>query len=51
MEFALKGDPDYITIDGRGGGTGASTKIIKDNYTVPTVIATAIASKIIKEKK
>jgi len=51
VEIALKADPDYITIDGRGGGTGASVTLIKDNYTVPSVVALAKASQILKKKK
>lgn len=51
LEVALKANPDYLTIDGRGGGTGASTKIIRDNYTVPTIFALAKASKFLKKKK
>jgi len=51
LAVALKAEPDFITIDGRGGGTGASSKIIKDNYTVPAVIALAIAGKYLKKKK
>ena len=35
--------PDFITIDGRGGATGASPKYLKDNATVPTVYALARA--------
>lgn len=31
--------PDFVTIDGRGGGTGASPKLIKDATSVPTVFA------------
>jgi methylamine---glutamate N-methyltransferase subunit C len=48
---ALKAKPDFITVDGRGGGTGASVTLMKDNYTVPTVVATAIAAQTIKKAK
>ena len=41
IKIALKSGADFITIDGRGGGTGASDATIKDNYTVPTVFALA----------
>lgn len=36
-------NPDFITIDGRGGATGASPKYLKDNTTIPTVYALARA--------
>ena len=39
LEFACSAKPDFITIDGRGGATGASPKIIKDATTVPTIYA------------
>ena len=31
--------PDFITIDGRGGATGASPAIIRDSTSVPTIYA------------
>lgn len=31
--------PDFITIDGRAGGTGASPKVVKDATTLPTIFA------------
>lgn len=40
---------DFVTIDGRGGGTGASPKLIKDATTVPTVFALARARKYLDE--
>lgn len=39
MEFCVYAEPDFITIDGRGGATGASPKIIRDATSVPTVYA------------
>jgi len=39
LEFIVASNPDFITIDGRGGGTGASPKLIKDSTTVPTLFA------------
>lgn len=32
-------NPDFITIDGRGGATGASPRFLKDNTTIPTIYA------------
>ena len=39
LEFCVYAKPDFITIDGRGGATGASPAIIRDSTSVPTVYA------------
>ena len=39
MEFCVYAEPDFITIDGRGGATGASPAIIRDSTSVPTIYA------------
>ncbi|AFS77613.1 ferredoxin-dependent glutamate synthase GltB [Gottschalkia acidurici 9a] len=39
MEYCVFADPDFITIDGRGGATGASPKIIRDATSMPTIYA------------
>lgn len=49
LEFACFAEPDFITIDGRGGATGASPKIIKDATTVPTIYALYRARKYLDE--
>ena len=49
LEFACFAKPDFITIDGRGGATGASPKIIKDATTVPTIYALYRARKYLDE--
>ena len=36
LEFCVYAEPDFITIDGRGGATGASPAIIRDSTSVPT---------------
>jgi len=41
--------PDFVTIDGRAGGTGASPKLIKDATTVPTIFALYRAKKHLNE--
>lgn len=46
IQFA---QPDFITIDGRGGATGASPKYLKDNTTVPTIYALARAKAYMQE--
>ena len=39
LDFALSAGPDFITIDGRAGATGAALKLIKDATSIPTVYA------------
>lgn len=48
IEYAM---PDFITIDGRGGATGASPKFLRDATSVPTIYALYRAKKYIKEHK
>lgn len=35
LDVALEAGADFVTIDGRGGGTGAAPEVLKDNLTVP----------------
>jgi glutamate synthase domain-containing protein 2 len=39
LAFCVFAGPDFITIDGRGGGTGASPGLVRDSTGVPTVYA------------
>ncbi|WOF15896.1 glutamate synthase [Methanoplanus sp. FWC-SCC4] len=39
LEVAVYACPDFITVDGRPGATGAAKKIIKDATSVPTIYA------------
>ncbi len=39
LEFCVYAEPDFITIDGRGGATGASPAIIRDSTSVSTIYA------------
>lgn len=39
LAFCVFAEPDFITIDGRGGATGASPKLIRDATSVPTIYA------------
>ena len=50
LEYAIYSCADFVTIDGRGGSTGASPKIIKDSTSVPTIYALARARKYLDEK-
>ncbi len=45
IDFALEASCDYIILDGRGGGTGAAPKILRDHINVPTIPALARARK------
>ena len=51
MEWIEFANPDFITIDGRGGATGASPKTLKDASSVPTIFALYRAKKYILENK
>ena len=35
LEFCVFAEPDFITIDGRGGATGASPQLVRDSTSVP----------------
>jgi len=39
MVFAVYAEPDFITIDGRGGATGSSPFFLRESTSVPTVFA------------
>ena len=49
LEFCVFAKPDFITIDGRGGATGASPKIVRDATSVPTIYALYRARKYLDE--
>ena len=51
MEHVLYADPDFITVDGRGGSTGASPKMIKDATSVPTVYALNRVRKVLDDNE
>ncbi|MDO4270535.1 MAG: glutamate synthase-related protein [Eubacteriales bacterium] len=39
LEYVVYAAPDFVTLDGRGGATGASPKLVRDATSVPTVYA------------
>ena len=39
LAFCVYAEPDFVTIDGRGGATGASPAIVRDSTSVPTLYA------------
>jgi glutamate synthase domain-containing protein 2 len=45
LDFCIEAGADYIILDGRGGGTGASPDLLKNNISVPTIPALARARK------
>lgn len=51
LEFCVAAEPDFITIDGRGGATGASPAIIRDSTSVPTIYALYRARKYLDSIK
>jgi glutamate synthase domain-containing protein 2 len=40
LEVAIYAQPDFITIDGRAGATGAAPKFVKSAASIPTIFAT-----------
>ena len=47
LVFCTYAEPDFITIDGRGGATGASPKFVRDATSVPTIHALYRARKFL----
>lgn len=39
LEYCVFAGADFVTIDGRGGATGASPKLLRDSSSVPTIYA------------
>lgn len=50
LEVAIFAEPDFITIDGRPGATGASPKYIKAATSVPTIFALHRARRFLDKK-
>ncbi len=49
LETALYAQPDFITLDGRAGATGAAPKYVKASTSVPTIFALHRARKFLDE--
>jgi glutamate synthase domain-containing protein 2/rubredoxin len=47
LEVALAAEPDFVTIDGRAGATGAAPKVVKDATAIPTIFALARARRFL----
>ena len=43
LEFSVYAEPDFITVDGRGGATGSSPLFLREASSVPTIYALARA--------
>lgn len=39
LEYCVYAEPDFITVDGRGGATGSSPLLLREATTVPTIYA------------
>lgn len=51
LEYCVYAEPDFITIDGRGGATGASPRLVRDATSVPTIYALYRARKYLNEAR
>lgn len=49
MAIALYAGADFITIDGRAGGTGSALKSVKNSASIPTIFALARAKQVLKQ--
>ena len=50
LEVAVHAEPDFITIDGRPGATGAAPKFVKDATSIPTIFALYRARRFFREQ-
>ena len=51
LEFAVHAEPDFITLDGRAGATGAAPKFVKDATSIPTIFALCRARRFLDERQ
>ncbi len=51
LEWIAYAQPDFVTIDGRGGATGASPLLLRDASSVPTIYALHRAKKYLTEHR
>ncbi|MCU0303651.1 MAG: glutamate synthase-related protein [Thermoanaerobaculales bacterium] len=49
LAVALAAGPDFVTIDGRPGATGAAPKVVKDAAAIPTIYALARARRFLDD--
>jgi glutamate synthase domain-containing protein 2 len=51
LDFALAAGPDFVTIDCRGGGTGAAPTVVKDNVCLHAIFALRRARRFLDERR
>ncbi len=51
IKIAVNSGADFLTIDGRAGGTGSAPKFVKNSSSIPTIFALARARKVLDELK
>lgn len=51
LAFVLQAWPDFITVDCRGGGTGAAATVVKDNVCLPPIFAIRRARRFLDEQQ
>lgn len=51
LEYIVYAGADFVTIDGRGGATGASPRVVRDSTSVPTIYALYRARKYLDSVK
>lgn len=51
LAYLCYASPDFITIDGRGGATGASPKLVRDATSLPTIYALHRAKKYLRAQR
>jgi glutamate synthase domain-containing protein 2 len=49
LKWVKEAKPDFVTIDGRGGGTGSAPVVLKDSAGVPTIYAVYRARKFLHD--
>ena len=50
IDIALYAGADFLTIDGRAGGTAAAPKVVKNAASIPTIFALAKARRVLDER-
>ncbi len=51
LAWVIFAEADFVTIDGRGGATGASPKVVRDATSVPTMYALRRARRYLDQQK
>ena len=49
ISYCVLANPDFITIDGRGGATGSSPLLLRESTSIPTLFALSRARKFLDE--